>query len=76
MQEPQNIERELAVYESEIVTDRDRATAVVIDNDEHYQEATAFVSYLSGKMKDLEKLRKFFVDPLNAQVKNINSLLS
>ena len=74
MQEPQNIERELAVYENEIVTDRDRASAVMIETDEHYAEATAFVSYLSGKMKDIEKLRKFFVDPLNAQVKNINSM--
>lgn len=73
-QEPQNIERELAIYESEIITDRDRATAVLIDNDQQYAEATAFVSYLSGKMKDIEKLRKFFVDPLNAQVKNINSM--
>jgi hypothetical protein len=73
-QEPKNIERELAVYESEIVTDRDRASAAIVETDEHYAEATAFISNLSGKMKDLDKLRKFFVDPLNAQVKNINAM--
>jgi len=68
------VESELKVYENELVTDRDRANALVIENDEHYNQATEYVSGMSAKMKQLEKLRKFFVDPLNLQVKNINAM--
>lgn len=74
MSEIPKIESELKVYESEIATERSRAEAIVIENDEQNAQATEYIGEMAGKMKAIEKLRKFFVDPLNAQVKSINSM--
>lgn len=68
------VENELKVYETELLTEQAKAEAVVIASDDDYNMATEYISALNTKKKQLEKLRKFFVEPLNQQVKNINAM--
>lgn len=69
-----NIETELKPIESEISSFREKAEAMIIADDDQYTLASDTLGAVNTKLKGIEKLRKFFVDPLNAQVKNINGM--
>lgn len=68
------IEADLKPLESEVTTLKERAEAMVIDSEEAYAAASDVLDVVNTKGKAVEKLRKFFVDPLNHQVKSINSM--
>lgn len=68
------IQSELKPIETEIVSLKDRAQAIIIKDDKGYEDATNILDVIMSKKKALEKMRKFFVDPLNQQVKNINAM--
>ncbi len=71
------IETELKPINVEIMSLEQAAEALVIDlknYDAGYAKAADLLDVVKTKGKALEKLRKFFVDPLNQQVKNINSM--
>lgn len=70
--ENKTVEAEVAVIENEVVTFKERAEHLVIKSDEDNAEATTVLSELTTRKKGIEEARKFFVDPLNAQVKAIN----
>jgi len=71
------IETELKPINVEIMSLEQAANALVIDLkkfEEGYAKASDLLDVVKTKGKALEKLRKFFVDPLNQQVKNINGM--
>ena len=68
------IESKIEPIKAEIGTLKERAEAMVIKDDKDYQAASDALDVVSSQAKAAEKMRKFFVDPLNAQVKNINAL--
>ncbi len=68
------IEAETKSVEAEVLWFKDKAEAMVIASDEDYAAASDVLDIVKSKIKAGEKMRKFFVDPLNAQVKNINAL--
>lgn len=72
--ETTNIETQLQPLQNEIVTIKEKAEALIIQDDEQYNLATEMVGALSTKKKAVESLRVFFTAPLNEQVKNINGM--
>ncbi len=68
------IESELKPLESEVQTLKEAAEKMVISNDVEYAHASDALAVVNKKEKAIEKMRKFFVDPLNLQVKNINAM--
>lgn len=74
MEQITKIESELKPIENEVLTLKDQAEAMTIASEDDYQKATDAVGVVTDKKKQIEKLRKFFVDPLNKQVKDINSM--
>ena len=68
------IESEIKPIEAEVLGMKDAAEALVIKTDEDYGKASDVLDVVKTKIKASEKMRKFFVDPLNAQVKAINAL--
>ena len=68
------IEAEMKPIEAEVLSFKDAADKLVIKTDEDYAKASDILDIVKGKIKNGEKMRKFFVDPLNAQVKSINAL--
>ena len=71
-----NIEKELTPIKTEVISLKEKADALVILNDDDYNHATEFAGFVNDKSKSIEKMRKFFVDPLNAQVKSINAMFN
>jgi hypothetical protein len=72
--EIKTIESELKPLANDVLSFSERANALVIASDEDYSSATEFVGIINEKKKAIEKARKFFVDPLNKQVKDINAM--
>lgn len=68
------IERDTKSIEAEVLGFKEKAEAMVIKNDDDYAAASDALDIVKSKIKAGEKMRKFFVDPLNAQVKAINAL--
>lgn len=68
------VEAKLKPLQDELMTLQEKAETIEIKSDEDYAGATEFLSALKKKGKDRETMRKFFVDPLNAQVKSINAM--
>lgn len=68
------IESEIKPIEAEVLGMKEAAEAMVIKTDEDYAKASDVLDVVKTKIKAGEKMRKFFVDPLNAQVKAINAL--
>lgn len=69
-------EAELQPLQKEVLTFQERAEALVIETDEDYEKAGEMAVVVNEKSKAIEKMRKFFVDPLNAQVKSINGVFN
>lgn len=69
-----NIEQELAPVITELNTIEQKVNSVQIVDEKTNLEAAEFLGDLSRKEKQLDKMRKFFVDPLNKQVKDINAM--
>lgn len=68
------IESEIKPIEAKMLSLRESAEAMVIESDEQYAGASDALDVVNSEKKAADKMRKFFVDPLNAQVKNINAL--
>lgn len=68
------IETELKPIESEMTAFKDRAESLVIKTEEDYKSASDFLDLVNSKKKNTDKIRKFFVEPLNTQVSNINGM--
>jgi len=69
-----NVEKELKPIESEIITFAEQAGSLSVETEKDYEGASDFIKVINDKKKAVEKMRKFFVDPLNAQVKDINGM--
>lgn len=67
------IDEQLKPLETEIVTQKQKAEALEIKTDADYDLATEAVKFVTDRKKAIEDTRKFFVDPLNKQVKDINA---
>lgn len=72
--ETTNIDTQLKPIEKEVLSFRKKAESIVIKNDDDYNEVSNFAGSISAKEKDIDKLRKFFTEPLNAQLDNINAM--
>lgn len=70
---PKEIETKVATIESDVLSFEEKAQALVIDSPEANTEATDILGVLTKRKKSIEEARKFFVDPLNQQVKAINA---
>lgn len=68
------IESEIKPLQNETALLRAQAEAMVIDSDEAYASASDALDVVNSNAKALDKMRKFFTDPLNQQVKNINGM--
>jgi hypothetical protein len=68
------IQIEAKPIESEMTALRTQADTLVIKSDEDYKGASDFLDLVNSKKKNADKMRKFFVEPLNHQVDNINAL--
>jgi hypothetical protein len=68
------IQIEAKPIENEIVALRESAEALTIKSDDDYKGASDFLDMVNTKKKNADKMRKFFVEPLNHQVDNINAL--
>jgi len=68
------IEIEVAEAETFITTNRERAESLVIKTEEDYAAATDFAADVKTQGAHIDKVRRFFVDPLNQQVDNINAM--
>lgn len=67
MAEAKPIETEIAVF-------RASADSLVIKSQQDYEGASDFLDRVNSKKKSADTMRKFFVEPLNHQVDNINAL--
>lgn len=72
--EIQKIQTELKPIEKDIVETQEQIKQMVITSDEQYADATDLIKKINEKKKNIEKMRKFFVDPLKNQVKEINAM--
>lgn len=61
-------------FSTEVLTYRDQAEAFVINSDEDYEKAGDLAGTINEKKKSIDAMRKFFVQPLNVQVDNINAM--
>lgn len=68
------IQTEAKPLETEMTLLRTDADKLVIKSEDDYKAASDFLDLVNTKKKNADKMRKFFVDPLNAQVKQINAL--
>lgn len=68
------VEAELKPLTSEVVSLKDQAEKFIVKTDEDYAKAGDLAGIVNEKKKAIDKMRKFFVDPLNAQVKSINGM--
>lgn len=67
MAEAKPIENEIAIF-------RASADSLVIKSQKDYEGASDFLDKVNTKKKSADTMRKFFVEPLNHQVNNINAL--
>lgn len=70
------IENEVKPIEEKMHSLKEQAVAMIIVNDEDYGNASIALDVVNSEKKAADKMRKFFVDPLNQQVKSINSLFN
>lgn len=70
------IENEVKPIEEKMHSLKEQAVAMIIVNDEDYGNASIALDIVNSEKKAADKMRKFFVDPLNQQVKSINSLFN
>lgn len=68
------VEKELAPLVTEVVSLKEQAEAFEIKNDDDYAKAGDLAGIIKTKSKAVDEMRKFFVQPLNAQVDNINAM--
>lgn len=68
------IESQLKPIEAEVLGFKEAAEKLTIVTEADYAKASDVLDIVKSKIKASEKMRKFFVDPLNAQVKTINAL--
>lgn len=68
------IQTEAKPIETEMTMLKEDADKLVIKSEDDYKGASDFLDLINTKKKNADKMRKFFVDPLNAQVKTINAL--
>lgn len=61
-------------FSTEVLTYREQAEAFVINSDEDYEKAGDLAGTINEKKKSIDAMRKFFVQPLNVQVDNINAM--
>lgn len=69
-----NMSTEIKTYEAELMTEQQKADALVIKSDEEYDQATEVCAVISEKAKEIDAFRDFLVRPLNNQVKSINDM--
>jgi len=63
----------IAVLKDEAQTLVDRAEKFEVQTEENYQKGSKVVGYLTTKRKDVDALRRWFTDPLNAVIKEYNA---
>lgn len=68
------IESELKPLTTEVLSLKEQAEKFVIKTDEDYEKAGDLAGVVNEKKKAIDKMRKFFTEPLNQQVKNINGM--
>ena len=73
-QEVIKAEAELAPLATEVMSLRETASAFVVESDEDYEKAGDLAGAINEKKKNIDKVRKALVDPLNAHVKSINGM--
>lgn len=61
-------------FSTEVLTYKEQAEAFVISTDEDYEKAGDLAGTINEKKKSIDAMRKFFVQPLNVQVDNINAM--
>ncbi len=61
-------------FSTEVVTFREQAEAFKIASDADYESAGDLAGVINEKKKSIDNMRKFFVQPLNVQVDNINGM--
>lgn len=69
-------EAELQPLTVEVLSLKEQAEKFEIKTDEDYAKAGDLAGVVNEKKKAIDKMRKFFVDPLNAQVKSINGMFN
>jgi hypothetical protein len=67
-------ETKLAEISTDLSGLETRANSIVIATNDDVVLATEFLTGVKARQKRVEELRKFFVDPLNQQVKKINDM--
>lgn len=67
-------EVKIAEISKEVAKVEKTASVMVVKTEEDYKTANEFLVGLKGRLKRIEELRKFFVQPLNEQVKKINAM--
>ncbi len=68
------VEQEAAKLQDSVEKAEKYANAVVIKTDKDQANAIKAIAGIEGEAKRIDAQRKFFVDPLNVQVKKINSI--
>lgn len=69
-----NPETKLAEIATDLSGLEKKAVKITINNSDDVIKATEFLTSIKTRIKRIEEIRKFFVDPLNQQVKRINDL--
>lgn len=69
-------ETQLKPLSEEVLSLHEQVKSLEINNDDDYVKAGDLATIVNDKKKDIDKLRKFFTDPLNTQVKSINGLFN
>jgi hypothetical protein len=57
----------------DLVLFQKKVDAIQIKDEKHFVNATEMLSQIKARQKRIEDIRKFFVNPLNSQVKAINA---
>ncbi len=60
--------------ETEMQMFKDQAEGLVIKSEDDYKNASDFLDIINTKKKNTDKMRKFFVEPLNSHVDSINAV--
>lgn len=67
-------ETELKPLENEVLTLKEQANSLVVESDEDYAKANDLASLVNEKGKAIDKMRKFFVEPIKNHAKSIDGL--
>ena len=68
------LEEKLEEISKDIVQLEGKANKITITDNKGVTEATTLLTIVKGRTKKIEELRKFFVQPLNNQVREINAM--